>query len=210
MHRMQRCVRPIVTDASVVCACVNLFDTAVRPMQKMTVEPIDWTLMGSRKNVSSGRPDPPGEQTFFVGVRGKSAACNVALCQNSLTTLLYSALLYRNTFRPPSLHAHVPSFNNVNLQPSTKCHHHYPRPGGKRLCNGRVSVRLSVCLSRRSTGAATCGRFAAAARARAADVAHYSCWRRVLAIDRHLSSAAGVVMLWSEEDRRSTQTCWVH
>ena len=28
---------------------------------------------------------------------------------------------------------------------------------GARLCNGRVSVRLSVCLSRRSTAAAACG-----------------------------------------------------
>jgi len=152
---------------------------------------------------------PRGTDIFCWGAE-EERPCNAALCQNSLTTLLCSVLLYRNTFRPPSLHAHVPSFNNVNLQPSTKCHHRYPRPGGKRLCNGRVSVCLSVCLSRRSTGAATCGRFAAAAGTRAADVAQYSCWRRVLAIDRHLSSAAGGVMLWSEEDRRSTQTCWGH
>ena len=32
---------------------------------------------------------------------------------------------------------------------------------GKLICNGRVSVRPSVCLSRRSTAAATCSWFAA-------------------------------------------------
>jgi len=39
----------------------------------------------------------------------------------------------------------------------------------QRLCNGRVSVRLSVCLFRRSPAAATSNWFAAA-RARAADI----------------------------------------
>jgi len=49
----------------------------------------------------------------------------------------------------------------------------------ERLCNDRVPVRLSACLSRRSTAAATCSWFSAAG-VEAADI---SCRRSVPAID---------------------------
>jgi len=72
---------------------------------------------------------------------------------------------------------------------------------GERLRNGTVSVCLPVCLSRRSTAAATCSRFAAA-RARAADI-DASCRRRYRATDRicrwSQSSAADSVNVVSRE-----------
>ena len=55
----------------------------------------------------------------------------------------------------------------------------------QRLCNGQVSFRPSVCLSRRSTAAVTCGWFAAEL-GRVQHISIDSCWRHVLAVGRYM------------------------
>ena len=63
-----------------------------------------------------------------------------------------------------------------------------PAFSDERLCNGRVSVRPSVCLSRLSTAAVTCGRLAAELGC-VQRIQIDSCRRRAAAV------AAGNVML---------------
>jgi len=69
-----------------------------------------------------------------------------------------------------------------------------PASSSERLCNGTVSGRPSVCLSRRLISAATCS-WVAAARAPAADIDRY------LPPASQRSSERAASMLWSEEDR---------
>jgi len=78
-----------------------------------------------------------------------------------------------------------------------------PASSGERLCNGTVSVRPSVCLSRRATASKQQRRATGLPQlGRGRQISINSCRRRVPTTDRYMSAERAALMSWPEEDRR--------